>query len=97
MTPLVDAVPLPVPDDDYEAHRAQLERVWRHRPGVLGWLSATTHQTIGMNYIVTAFAFHISTASAGSPAGRCGFAEAADRRTEATATSVPTKTNSALT
>ncbi|MBV9267592.1 MAG: cytochrome c oxidase subunit I [Acidobacteriaceae bacterium] len=32
-----------------------LNRVWRHPRGVLGWLSYTTHQAIGMRYIVTAF------------------------------------------
>ena len=34
-----------------------LERVWREPPGVLGWLSATTHQEIGKRYILTAFFF----------------------------------------
>ena len=34
-----------------------LERSWRHRPGIFGWLSVTTHQAIGMRYIVTAFIF----------------------------------------
>ena len=46
---------------------------------------------------LTAYVFQVSTASAGSPAGPCGFAEAADRRTEAAATRVPTKTKSVLT
>ncbi|HEY6991246.1 MAG TPA: cytochrome c oxidase subunit I [Bryobacteraceae bacterium] len=32
-----------------------LEKAWRHRPGIFGWLSVTTHQAIGMRYIVTAF------------------------------------------
>jgi cytochrome c oxidase subunit 1 len=32
-----------------------LERVWRHPRGIFGWLSYTTHQAIGMRYIVTAF------------------------------------------
>jgi cytochrome c oxidase subunit I len=34
-----------------------LERSWRHRSGIFGWLSFTTHQAIGMRYIVTAFIF----------------------------------------
>ncbi|MBV8809839.1 MAG: cytochrome c oxidase subunit I [Acidobacteriaceae bacterium] len=34
-----------------------LERVWRHPRGIFGWLSFTTHQAIGMRYIVTAFIF----------------------------------------
>ena len=35
----------------------QLQRVWQTKPGLLGWLSATTHQQIGKRYIVTAFVF----------------------------------------
>jgi cytochrome c oxidase subunit I len=34
-----------------------LERAWRHPRGIVGWLSFTTHQAIGMRYIVTAFIF----------------------------------------
>jgi cytochrome c oxidase subunit 1 len=34
-----------------------LENSWRHPPGIFGWLSYTTHQAIGMRYIVTAFIF----------------------------------------
>ena len=34
-----------------------LENSWRHPRGVFGWLSYTTHQAIGMRYIVTAFIF----------------------------------------
>ena len=34
---------------------ADLERSWHHPRGVAGWLSYTTHQAIGMRYIVTAF------------------------------------------
>ncbi len=36
--------------------RSQLWRVW-NEGGFRGWLSATTHQKIGMRYIVTAFIF----------------------------------------
>src|SRR5689334_16532561 len=54
MTPLV-ATPVREIDDDRE--RRDLENAWRHKPGLLGWLSATTHQQIGMRYIVTAFLF----------------------------------------
>jgi cytochrome c oxidase subunit I len=32
-----------------------LDRAWRHPRGLFGWLSYTTHQAIGMRYIVTAF------------------------------------------
>ncbi|MGA8026524.1 MAG: cytochrome c oxidase subunit I [Bryobacteraceae bacterium] len=35
----------------------KLEQSWRHPGGILGWLSYTTHQAIGMRYIVTAFLF----------------------------------------
>ncbi len=34
-----------------------LDGSWRHPPGIFGWLSYTTHQAIGMRYIVTAFIF----------------------------------------
>src|SRR4051812_1103081 len=39
------------------ADREALQRAWRNRPGLLGWLSVTTHQAIGKRYIVTAFCF----------------------------------------
>src|SRR5947209_14692747 len=35
----------------------ELENSWRHPRGIIGWLSYTTHQAIGMRYIVTAFIF----------------------------------------
>src|SRR5205085_10708043 len=35
----------------------QLDRVWRNRRGVTGWLSVTTHQQVGNGYIITAFFF----------------------------------------
>lgn len=44
----VDAAP---PEND------QLERIWRVRPGLLGWLSTTGHKPIGRRYIFTAFIF----------------------------------------
>jgi cytochrome c oxidase subunit I len=34
-----------------------LEESWRHPRGFFGWLSYTTHQAIGMRYMVTAFIF----------------------------------------
>ncbi|MCU1324854.1 MAG: Cytochrome-c oxidase, partial [Bryobacterales bacterium] len=40
-----------------QTDREQLERSWQHCPGLLGWLSATTHQAIGRRYIITAFIF----------------------------------------
>ncbi len=39
--------------DDVEA----LERSWRHPLGFLSWFSYTTHQAIGLRYIITAFIF----------------------------------------
>src|SRR4051794_39884647 len=35
----------------------ELERSWKHPKGILGWFSYTTHQAIGLRYIVTAFIF----------------------------------------
>jgi cytochrome c oxidase subunit I len=35
----------------------QLKRAWSAKPGILGWLSVTTHQEIGKRYILTAFFF----------------------------------------
>ncbi|MBV8842586.1 MAG: cytochrome c oxidase subunit I [Bryobacterales bacterium] len=35
----------------------ELARAWKNRPGPLGWISVTTHQELGMRYIVTAFIF----------------------------------------
>ncbi len=32
-----------------------LERVWGRSRGIFGWLSVTTHQSIGLRYIITAF------------------------------------------
>ncbi len=54
MTPLVDT---PVRELDEEHARRELEVSWAHLGGIRGWFSATTHQAIGMRYIVTAFIF----------------------------------------
>src|SRR3954447_1984139 len=35
----------------------ELERSWKHPTGILSWFSYTTHQAIGLRYIVTAFIF----------------------------------------
>jgi len=40
-------------DDD--AALAELERVWRPRPGLRGWLTTTDHKAIARRYVVTAF------------------------------------------
>ena len=40
---------------DRERDIADLRRSWRNPGGIIGWLSYTTHQAIGMRYIITAF------------------------------------------
>src|SRR5437868_8216347 len=46
------------PTTEREAQELRdLENAWRHPRGIFGWLSYTTHQAIGMRYIVTAFIF----------------------------------------
>ncbi|WP_303830987.1 cytochrome c oxidase subunit I [Asticcacaulis taihuensis] len=35
----------------------RLERTWRPRPGLFGWLASVDHKEIGLRYIVTAFVF----------------------------------------
>jgi len=42
---------------DVDRERSSLERVWANESGLRGWLSVTTHQAVGMRYIVTAFIF----------------------------------------
>jgi cytochrome c oxidase subunit 1 len=54
VTPLVDA-PAHPPDPGRERH--DLDQTWANDPGLIGWLSVTTHQAIGLRYIVTAFLF----------------------------------------
>src|SRR5438270_6555632 len=54
MTPLIET---PVREVDDERERRELERSWKNKPGLFGWLSVTTHHAIGMRYIVTAFMF----------------------------------------
>ncbi|MDQ2777826.1 MAG: cytochrome c oxidase subunit I [Acidobacteriota bacterium] len=52
MTPTQDILP----NTADQGHAiAELQNSWRHARGVFGWLSRTTHQSIGMRYIVTAF------------------------------------------
>src|SRR5690606_2672546 len=36
-----------------------LHRSWRGSPGLRGWLTSTDHKSIGLRYIVTAFAFFL--------------------------------------
>ena len=36
---------------------AELLRTWTDKPGLIGWLSANNHKTIGLRFIVTALCF----------------------------------------
>src|SRR5579872_5553693 len=50
--------PAELEDRTIEApEQEQLDRVWRNKRGLFGWLSVTTHQEIGKRYIITAFIF----------------------------------------
>jgi cytochrome c oxidase subunit I+III len=44
---------------DLSAERDRLERTWAVPGGVVGWLSAADHKTIGKRFITTAFAFFL--------------------------------------
>src|SRR5438067_5320830 len=46
-----DAAALP------ETELTRLTRSWQQRPGLIGWLSAADHKTIGIRYLVTGFVF----------------------------------------
>src|SRR5436305_2101544 len=54
MTPLIEK---PLQEAEEARERSELERSWARPAGLLGWLSVTTHQEIGLRYIVTAFLF----------------------------------------
>ena len=43
-----------------QADRVALEATWRDLPGIIGWLSAINHKTIGIRFIVTAFGFFVA-------------------------------------
>jgi cytochrome c oxidase subunit 1/cytochrome c oxidase subunit I+III len=45
-----------VPPDTRE-RLERLERIWRETPGVLGWLTTTSHKRIGILYFFTSLAF----------------------------------------
>jgi cytochrome c oxidase subunit 1 len=42
-----------------ERERRELEDTWRVRRGIIGWLSANDHRSIGRRYIITAFVFFV--------------------------------------
>ncbi|UIJ74184.1 cytochrome c oxidase subunit I [Aurantimonas sp. HBX-1] len=43
-----------------EELRRRLHRIWETRPGLFGWIATVDHKTIGIRYIVTAFAFLVA-------------------------------------
>ena len=42
-----------------EQERRLLEQTWAEPPGIIGWLSAADHKTIGKRYLVTCFGFFV--------------------------------------
>jgi heme/copper-type cytochrome/quinol oxidase subunit 1 len=40
-----------------QLHVDRLERVWKERTGLLGWLTTTDHKRIGLMYFFTSLAF----------------------------------------
>jgi len=40
-----------------DLHAERLERIWAHRPGLLGWLTTTDHKRIGLMYLFATLAF----------------------------------------
>ena len=49
-TPVVETLVAPELD-------VELDRVWRNRPGFIGWLTTTDHKSIAKRYVATAFIF----------------------------------------
>jgi hypothetical protein len=52
-----------IPAEEIERASAQLDAVWRDKPGLWGWLSAVDHKTLGKRYLVTAFLMFIAGGS----------------------------------
>jgi cytochrome c oxidase subunit 1 len=38
---------------------AELEHTWGDKPGLVGWLTSVDHKSIGIRYMITAFAFFL--------------------------------------
>ncbi len=47
----------PKVDTSTEWLAAKLEKIWKTKPGLFGWIATVDHKEIGIRYIVTAFAF----------------------------------------
>jgi cytochrome c oxidase subunit I+III len=47
----------PLPSEDPERVRLELERTWAQPPGLWHWLTSVDHKSIAKRYIVTAFVF----------------------------------------
>jgi cytochrome c oxidase subunit I len=54
---MIEAAPSPPLVRTQPSAESLLQQAWSRPKGLLGWLSDTTHQAIGMRYIVTAFLF----------------------------------------
>ena len=42
---------------DDTAERILLEQSWAERPGLTGWITSTSHHSLGIRYLITAFSF----------------------------------------
>jgi cytochrome c oxidase subunit I+III len=47
------------PIQDVTTERLRLARTWVLPRGIIGWLSAADHKTLGERFIATAFAFFV--------------------------------------
>lgn len=52
-----ERVPNIADQSDESKLAARLQSLWEAKPGLYGWLATVDHKTIGIRYIVTAFAF----------------------------------------
>jgi cytochrome c oxidase subunit I len=54
---LYERTPAVVTEGYDSADGRELEELWESKPGLYGWLATVDHKTIGLRYIITAFAF----------------------------------------
>ena len=62
MTTSTLAAPIPAdvpPPPPHDAELAQLERTWRPRGGLWGWVTSVDHKSIAKRYVVTAFVWFL--------------------------------------